>query len=142
MKIKNSIKLLCALLFILNSSLSFAENETDWVVVSTKKDKISIKKGSFDFINIKNGDFAASVIGKIKVEKNSAVLFYQWYVTVNDCGKKMGSLVALNTSGKFLDEYDFIFGGENNSSNIAEIVCGIAEEYITDYMYKSSKSKE
>ena len=128
------IKLLLAAIALASCSLS-AYSQSEWIfVVNTSDDTVQweAKPGSFEFSETKSGVPIAMMTGKITNKKTSTIALYKWYVSAEDCGKKMGKVVSLNVSGEFVLESDFVLGSGNVSSGLAEFICTVADYAVLD----------
>lgn len=131
-------KIAIAILMIASTNITSAE--TGWIHVASSKNndsKWEAQKGSFEFSKTKNGTPIAVVVGKVTDNKTSNIDLYKWYVSATDCAKKMGKVVSTKVSGEFDFENDFVFGGGNISSAMAEFICSVAD-YVTSENNKKS----
>ena len=134
------IKSLLAAFLLASYSLS-AYSQTEWIFVANTSDdsvRWEAKPGSFEFSETKDGTPIAIIVGKITNKKTSIVALYKWYVSAEDCGRKMGKVVSLNVSGEFVLESDFVFDSGNISSGLAEFICTVADYAVSDKKKKSN----
>lgn len=125
---------------VISLFLSFsASAESNWISIGESNDglKWEAKPGSFEFSKNKNNVSIAVLAGRVVNSKTTDIRLYKWYVSASDCANKMGKLVSLNVGGEFEFDSDFMFGGGNVSSGIAEFICSVAGEYIKQVDGKS-----
>lgn len=111
-------------LFVATSAYS----QVEWSNISTQNDgtRWDVKAGSLEFSTTKGGTSIATVVGRMTNPNTSDVSLSRWYVSANDCSRRMGKMVSLDVNGAFKFESDFVIGGGNVASAIAEVVCGAA----------------
>lgn len=127
---KGSIGSVSAVFFLLSFS---ASAEPDWINLGESKDgrlKWEAKPGSFEFSTNRNKDAIAVIAGRVVNSKTSDISLNKWYVSATDCKNKMGKLVTLSISGEFEFDTDFMYGGGNIGSGIAEFICAVADDSI------------
>lgn len=118
---------------------SFALAQSNWVFIAENKQGSStweFQPGSLEFSKTRGGINIAVVTGRVTNKSTSQVDLNKWYVSANDCDKKMGQLVALNISGDFKHENDFVFGSGNIATALAEAICDAA-----NYRMNENKKK-
>jgi hypothetical protein len=114
-----------------------AHAQSDWInIASSAESEWDIQPGSFEFSKTRGGEYIAVTTGKVIDAKTSQISLYKWYVTANDCKRKMGKFVSLNIDGTFEFQNDFVFGSGSIASSIAEAICSVA-----DYAIKKSYEK-
>lgn len=121
------MKIITAALFLFSlSTQAWADEE--WISYASNSDTSwEIKTGSLNFLPNRNGENIALVLGRSVHSDTSGIAFFKWYVTEDDCAKKMGSFVALSLKGDFLFQQDFVFDGGTVASILAETICLSAE---------------
>ena len=115
-----------------------AQAQSEWTNVATSKDgtKWAIQNGSFEFSKTKAGIPIAAVVGRISDPNRNSVSLNKWYVSAEDCSKRMGKVVTTNVSGEYRFESDFVIGSGNIASAMAEAICNVA-----DYIIKQNNDK-
>lgn len=130
--------------FILFLALAFHCNpamaESNWILIAADakgQNEWYVQPGSFEFSKTRGGNSVALVVGKILDKKYSNIQIYKWYVTAEDCGRKMGKVISLNLDGEFIFENDFVSGSGNIATAIADVICGVAEHHANEVSDKS-----
>ena len=132
------MKLLLAAITLTICSFS-AYSQTEWILVENSKKndmRWEAKPGSLEFSKTKGGTPIVAVIGKTTNTKTSSIELYKWYVSADDCGRKMGKVVSLKISGEFSFENDFVFDSGTIASGLAEFICGVADYAISEQRKK------
>lgn len=122
------LKLLYSVLLTLFLTISTA-NAQEWVEVSrTDKTLFFMKSNSVVTSESDDGTKIVASIGKtINVSANKIEIMV-WYVSITDCILGRGTLNVLNTDGKIIGKYEFIFQDKRVSSNISEIMCRVVQD--------------
>lgn len=120
------------------TSLSANADDPNWTKITSNNDGVVwyIKNGSLEFTATKNETPIALVVGRVNWGKNKKINLNKWYVSAEDCAQEMGKVVTLDIGGSYLFETDFVFKAGTVASNLAEVICGIA-----DYKIKQSSGK-
>ncbi|MVW77301.1 hypothetical protein [Pseudomonas xionganensis] len=103
------------------------KENSDWFLIASSQDNTrsySGKAGSLEITNTKNGSQVAIIIGQIEDKTNNTLQYNKWYVSVDDCKKESGKMALLDISGEYIDSIDFVLGGNNIASGIADVICG------------------
>lgn len=113
--------------------------QTEWINIASHNDgtKWAVQAGSLEFSKTKGGISIAVVVGRISDPNTSKISLNKWYVSAGDCSKKMGKVVALDISGEYKYESDFVLGSGNIASSMAEAICGAADYRIKEKNDKS-----
>ncbi|MDM1715571.1 hypothetical protein [Thiopseudomonas alkaliphila] len=114
--------------------------QSDWINIASlpgDSKKLDVQPGSFEFSKTKGGTPIAVVVGKITDTKSANISLYKWYVSLEDCQRKMGKVVSLNVNGEFAFENDFVFGSGSIATVMAETICGVAEFSLAEKKKKS-----
>ena len=122
---KLCLTLLLATTFV--SQTAFAQ--TDWVRVASSQSSGGVWEGkpsSLEYSKTKAGVPIIVVVGRKSNTKNQEVSLHKWYVKVDDCRIKKGTVVTLKVTGEFEFENDFAFGGDTVATSLAEFVCGVS----------------
>lgn len=125
---------------ILIGQISSAAAEDGWTNIGVSNNdniRYDVRNGSFEVTKTKGGVPIAVVVGRITNPKTSNISVYKWYVPLQACVDKLGTVVSLNVSGEYRFENDFVFGGGNIAAAMGETICGVAEKYFTDINKKS-----
>lgn len=120
------------------ATFSSAAADTGWtnIAISEKDNsQYDIKNGSFEVTKTKGNVPIAVVIGR--VQSKSSISVFKWYVPLQACLDKLGTVVSLNLSGDYQFENDFVVGGGNIAASMGETICAIAEKYFTEINQKS-----
>lgn len=116
------------------------ENDSEWIPITQNIEDTQFysgKKGSFEITTTKSGLNVATIIGQTEDRKQKSATYNKWYVSIDDCDAGMGKLVVLKINGEYSFEGDFVSGGKNIASRIADVICEI---YQNDLKNKDSKS--
>lgn len=118
------MKTILAIAIALCTTVS-AYAEAEWVEIASSKmgRKWELQKDSLELTKNQGEESIAVMNGRVMEADKIKTRVYKWYVSINDCNRKMGKLAILNTTGEFEHEQDFIFGGADISSVIAEKIC-------------------
>lgn len=122
------------------SSGASAADSSEWVRIANNSDGTLIysgKKGSFELTTTKGGEDIAVIVGQTEDESTKNVVYMKWYVTTADCEAGLGKLVVLKVGGEYNFETDFVSGGQNIASGIADSICAV---YRSKQSAKKSKS--
>jgi hypothetical protein len=116
------------------------ENNDEWVFVAENNDSTHIysgKKGSFEITTTKSGIEVAMIVGQTENKRDETVIYNKWYVSTSDCEAGIGKLVVLKIDGSFSFESDYVSGGKNVASTIADTICQIYRVSLEDRQGKS-----
>lgn len=119
-------KTLSAILFATLSSAVHADSEWIEIAGDDTGGRWHMKAGSLEISQTKAKVAIAVVIGRVTGVISKQVLLYKWYVPLKDCVAENGIVVALNLSGDYQFENEFVFGADNIASSMAEAICGAA----------------
>jgi hypothetical protein len=120
---ESDLKAITALLLGAVVSIS-ANAQEDWLnVASTDKAKWDIKAGSLEESKTKGGIQIAVVIGRVTNSPDNQIDLYKWYVSYEDCGRRMGKFVSLGIDGSYKFENEFVVGSGNVASVVAASIC-------------------
>lgn len=114
---------------LLLGGITVAAFAQEWVTISRPRGggQYDVRVGSFKFdYTDDTGERVAAVVVRHITANGRDVEFEQNYVKLTDCVKTWGKLVTTNLTGKALYSNDFIFGGGNSASTIAEFICSLA----------------
>jgi len=120
---------------MLVGTINSATAEDGWtnIGVSEKGNvRYDVRNGSFEVTKTKGEVPIAVVVGRISNPKTSNISVFKWYVPLQACVDKLGTVVSLNVSGEYQFENDFVFGGGNIAAAMGETICGVAERYFTE----------
>ena len=100
-----------------------------WITVG-RTDKMTwhVKPGSVTLTEMQGNVPVVMVIGRITVHATSRITLYKWYVSVSDCERGMGELVALTLDGVYRYKQDFVYGAETAAAGMAAYICALNEE--------------
>ena len=102
-----------------------AISQEKWINVASSDDSSwEVQPRSLEETKTKGGNEIAAVVGRIANKKTKKVELRKWYVSIEDCDRKMGKLVTLDIDGKFQFENDFVFGAGTIATSVAEGICG------------------
>lgn len=99
-----------------------------WYVVAKSQDgndEYSIKFGSGNLSQNKDGEPIEVLVGKIAHKKENNTDFYKWYVTESDCTNEYGNVVVLGMDGNFKFNAPFAKGSKTIGSAIADLICEV-----------------
>ena len=132
------MRIITCIAMLLMASTGYAQDD-GWFYVLTSKDDnntYSIKLGSSERSQNKNGEPMTVVVGKSTDKKLGTIEIRKWYVTDADCAQEYGNFVVLNVDGTYNFETSFAKGSKNIASGIAENICA-----ITSYEQKKADGK-
>lgn len=111
------------LIFILFWEGSAAMSE-EWVeAASSGEATFSIQPGSLTLQNNKANERIVLVTAKTTEKNTDRITVGKLYVRLQDCFNKEGKIVALDISGHYKYDNDFVFGSGNVASAMAELIC-------------------
>ena len=95
----------------------------DFIMVGASKEYLySIKKGTGHYITATDGKPAFG--GIIREDaKDGRISYYKEYVSGKDCDVGYGTLYAYGLNGGFISGLDWVKGGGDVSSSIADFLC-------------------
>jgi hypothetical protein len=112
--------------------------DSEWVRVASTDDYLyAIRKGSFEITKTKAGIPIAVVVLQMTEIKPQTISYLKNYVTKDDCLNGLGKLVALDTTGQYLHENDFVYDGNNVASSIASVICLLYKDELKKQSDKS-----
>ncbi|MNJ10048.1 hypothetical protein D3C77_42020 [compost metagenome] len=112
-----------------------------WVHISTVgKNAYQIQERSFRFDKTTDGVSLAVVIARTVDLSTQGINIYQWSVPIEDCISGRGTLVIHDTKGNLFTQNDFVFGGGNVASLVAETICEVAVK-AADEQQRSQPTK-
>lgn len=88
------------------------------------------KTNSYELTNTRKGTRIAKIIVRQVDPVSHQISIYQRYVSLNDCKRKRGKIVAVDMDNNYKFENDFIIGGGSIGSSVAETICSIAKDTI------------
>jgi hypothetical protein len=99
----------------------------DWVTIVAVEDgpSLELKSKSLEYEKTVGGTVVAMMTVRMTASRQ-IIMLRKWYVSANDCAKEQGRIVVVNIFGEYMYESDFVFGGGNINSFIAELICDIA----------------
>lgn len=107
--------------------LEMGDSVDGWVHISTIDQKAyQIQEGSFRFNGDTKGNTLAVVITRVVDQSSNDISLFQWSVPTEDCIAGRGALVAHEMQGNLIGQNEFVFGGGNLASLVAETICGVA----------------
>jgi len=112
---------------LLMASTAYAQ-EDGWYDVTASKDgndTYSIKLGSGERSQNKQGEPMTVVVGKTADKKLGTIEIRKWYVTDADCAQEYGNLIVLAVDGTFNMDAPFAKGSKNIASSISETICDL-----------------
>ena len=128
----NNLKAVGAIILTLAAPLT-ASAQKDWVTVaSTDKATWDVKAGSLEESKTKAGIPIALVIGRITTSTTNQIDLYKWYVSFDDCARKMGTFVTLGIDGSYKFEIEFVVGSGNVASAVAGSICSAYEYNVNE----------
>ena len=83
-----------------------------------------VKPGSLELSKTKGQVPIVVVVGRVSNQSSRQITLSKWYVSIKDCEREMGKVVTLNLDGQYRFENDFVFGGGNVATAMAESICG------------------
>lgn len=121
----------------LSSTSAMANN--DWFELDkTERCTFEGQSGSLEFATTRGGERIAVVNVRTSCkDRPNQLELARRYVTLSDCERQRGKLVALDMSGNFKFENDFVFGGGTVATTIASVICEGARLRIKDQQNKS-----
>lgn len=98
---------------------------TEWVTIAISRDNAAwdVQPSSLEFKKTREGVPVYVVVGRIRSGTNSRIDLYKWYVSVEDCNRGLGKVISLSISGDYRFDNDFVVGGGNIASSMAEAIC-------------------
>lgn len=102
----------------------------DWISIADMNDSsFEMRIGTAQITKNRQGMPVSTFLGRFRNKTNGSVTFVQWYVTQQDCRRGRGSLWAADIStGDVKSRSDFVRGGGNVASNMAELACILFED--------------
>jgi hypothetical protein len=105
-----------------------AAQDDNWIAIGrTDKATWHVKSGSVSVTEVQGNVPVVMVVGRITVHATSRITMYKWYVSVNDCERGRGQVVALTTSDEYRYRQDFVSGDDSAASGLAQYICGLYE---------------
>jgi hypothetical protein len=103
-----------------------AAQDDEWITVG-RTDKMTwhVKSGSVTVSEMEGNGPVVMVVGRNIVHATSRITVYKWYVSLSDCERGMGQVVALTTSGEYRYRQDFAYGNGSAASGLAEYICAL-----------------
>lgn len=103
-----------------------AAQDDEWIMVG-RTDKMTwhVKSGSVTVTELQGSGPVVMVVGRITVHATSRITVYKWYVSLSDCERGMGQVVALTTSGEYRYRQEFAYGDGSAASGLAEHICAL-----------------
>lgn len=110
-----------------------ARAQSDWVNIGDTDDSLfDIQAGSLEELRTKGGTPIAAVVGRATTKASKTIDIRKWYVSIEDCERKMGKLVTLDVDGKYRFENDFVFGAGSVASSLAAAICGAYKQRVEE----------
>jgi hypothetical protein len=122
--------------------LSFTSlvSANDWMFVARSGTSLyEVRAGSFEHVLTAEQDPAAIALFRVSDfdGANKKITFVRLYVRPADCNAGFGKLGGTDVKGNPTDQNDFVIGGGNIASSLAEFIC-MAESQIQQ---KSQKER-
>ncbi|WP_322629592.1 hypothetical protein [Halothiobacillus sp.] len=127
---ERAIFIVCALPVFLFVAPS-ANAQSEWRKFQTTPDnniELDVKFGSMRAETTKEGTTINALTVRVLNKITNTINLEKWYVSSKDCKGKAGELVTAHINGKFMSETDFVFGGGNVASYMAEVICNAADK--------------
>jgi hypothetical protein len=106
--------------------LAFPAAAQEWITISnTAMGRYDAQAGSLERTTNLRGVPIVALTLRLR-KPDGLISFERNYVSVQDCSDGNGKLVTVNLNGVVLYSNDFLFGGGNVASNIAELICEVA----------------
>lgn len=117
------------LLLIIACLVSLAAAQDDvWISVGrTDKAAWQVKAGSAAVTEVQ-GVPVVVVVGRMTVQATSRTTVYKWYVSVSDCERGMGQVVALTLDDRYQFRQPFVYGDDSVASGLARHICAVRDE--------------
>lgn len=110
-----------------------AAQDDNWIAIGrTDQATWHVKSGSVSVTEIQGNVPVVMVVGRITVHETSRVTMYKWYVSLNDCERGRGQVVALTISDQYRYKQDFVYGDDSAASGLAQYICGLREGAATE----------
>lgn len=119
----------CVAFVALNSTASFATEDSQWLLIDGNDNYIWEAKKGTGVRGYVDKAKAAMFVMQVKSLKQNKVNYYKMYVSDADCIKGYGTLIYNTLENKYSHSHDFVFGGGNVDSVIAAMGCGILAEH-------------
>lgn len=114
-------------------AVGFSAAQTDWVNIGDTDDSVwDIQSGSLEESRTKGGTSIVAVVGRVTTKASKQIDVRKWYVSVDDCERKMGKLVTLDIEGKYKYENEIVFGAGSIGSSVAEMICGAYKQRVDE----------
>ena len=121
------LALIC--IFIAVSMPSIAEQKSEWIRIwneRPRESKFEINFKSFDIFDNASKTVTLSILSRTTT-KNGKISFLKIMLTDQDCYNGYGSLIEESLDGTWNGKAEFVIGGENGNSLIAETICSLAD---------------
>ena len=107
---------------------SAAAQDDEWITVG-RTDQMTwhVRSGSLTVTEMQGNVPVVMVVGRITVHETSRITLYKWYVSVSDCERRMGQVVALTIGGEYRYKKDFVYGNSTAASGLAQYLCTLYE---------------
>lgn len=107
--------------------------QTEWVNIGETDTSVwDIQAGSLEESKTKAGIPIVVVVGRVSTKSTKNIDVRKWYVSIEDCDRKMGKIVTLDVDGKYRHETDVVFGAGSIGSMVAEMICGAYMQRIDE----------
>lgn len=101
----------------------------DWLPLSEGSTfKFEGRRGTLKFSTNRAGIPVVTAMGRSINKANSNIAFEQWYVTVAECQQGFGTLITTDLNGDVISQNQFVEGGGNVASTLAEMLCGAVKD--------------
>ena len=120
--------------FLMAFSLSFTSpvSANDWMFVARSGTSLyEVRTGSFEHVLTADHEPASIALFRISGldGANRNIKFVRLYVRPADCNAGFGKLGETDVNGNLTDQNDFVIGGGNVASSLAEFIC-MAESQV------------
>ena len=117
------------LLLVIAGIASLAAAEDDIWISAGRTDKATwqVKAGSATVTEMQ-GVPVVLVVGRMTVNATGRTTVYKWYVSVRDCERGMGQMVALTPDDQYRFRQPFAIGDDTAASGLAKYICAVRSE--------------
>ena len=117
-------KILIAFLLLGYSSMAHADT---WVPLAFANDRGRFEIGNW-WLSYDPNNGASFVAARMRfIQPDGAISFVIEYVPIKDCEAGAGTILIADVHGNVFANRDFVYGGGNISSTIAETLCALAK---------------
>ena len=104
---------------------------SEWVQVAVNNDGSGVwsaQQGSFKMHEENGGASYASVVMRIFIPATRRIFFLTNTISVTACNNKMGVMKSYNLDGSPLAYPEFVIGGGDSASQIAQVMCDAVQQ--------------